>query len=158
MTLFETTVFITAFLFVFVGVFGLIFTLIVASNEASLRAVAELRTQGLPATVLIKGFRRISMTQHRVLCEVRLAAGAVGREYVLVGLQNDWLAHYAGLGQPVAAFVSHNLSAILLADHPSPRVVSRGESIRRVVLTMLGLFVACLALGLTMAFVMQSLR
>lgn len=65
------------------------------------QSVERVRREGVACTAWVKSYRRISMTQHRVLWVIQFPQGAVGREYVQVGLSDPWLADVCALGRPV---------------------------------------------------------
>ncbi len=75
----------------------------------------RLRATGTRCLAVVKSFRRISMTQHRVVFEIRLPTGSIGREYVLSGLADDWLADALALGREVPVIAHPDAGTILLA-------------------------------------------
>lgn len=75
----------------------------------------RLRRTGSACTAYVKSYRRVSMTQHRVLFEIRLPSGAIGREYMLSGLSDDWLADAAALGRPIQVIAHPDARTIVIA-------------------------------------------
>lgn len=65
------------------------------------KAEERLRATGIRCTAYVKSFRRVSMTQHRVLLEIQFPSGSVGREYMLSKLSETWLADVCALSRPV---------------------------------------------------------
>lgn len=65
------------------------------------RAVEQVRREGVRCTAWVKSYRRVSMTQHRVLWVVHFPAGPAGREYMMPGLSDAWLADVCALERPV---------------------------------------------------------
>lgn len=78
------------------------------------RATARVMREGVRCQVLVKSYRRISMTQHRVLFEIHLPEGRAGREYVLSGLSDDDLANWTALQIPLVARVLAGAATIAL--------------------------------------------
>lgn len=141
------TLFSAGIVFLFFGMFTLPFVIIKASNDGDRRERARLRTEGVRAEAVVKGFRRVSMTQHRVLIEARLPSGSVGRELMVSGLADDWLAHHAALGIPVPICASLSGSTIVFdqpEQGPAPTVA---ETVTRVLLVLGGAAVISLVLG-----------
>ncbi|AKT41284.1 hypothetical protein [Chondromyces crocatus] len=91
---------------------------IALTDRAERRAIERLRREGMRCTALVKSFRRISMTQHRVLFELLLPTGRLGREYVLTGLNDTDLANWTALQVPLAASADPNASTIALDALP----------------------------------------
>lgn len=136
-----SALFPTAFILLFVGMFGAVFVFIAASGHADKRARARLRVEGIRGDALIRSFRAISQTQHRVLVDLTLPTGRFGREIVLTGLTNEWLAHQAGLAQRVPVFANAagtQISFDGVEEGPTPTV---GETMRFVLMCLLGLLV-----------------
>lgn len=96
---------------------AVIFALISRSER---RATERLLREGARCQVLVKSYRRISMTQHRVLFEIHLPEGRAGREYVIPGLSDADLANWAVLQTPLVARVLANMEAIALEAAPPP--------------------------------------
>ncbi len=84
-------------------------------NRAERAAQERLRRTGTACTAYVKSYRRVSMTQHRVLFEIRLPTGAIGREYMLSGLSDAWLADAAALGRPVQVIAHPDAKTIVLS-------------------------------------------
>jgi hypothetical protein len=84
-------------------------------NRAERAAVEKVRRTGTPCTAFVKSYRRVSMTQHKVLFEIRLPSGPIGREYMLSGLSEAWLADAAALGRPVQVIAHPDAKTIALA-------------------------------------------
>ncbi len=97
--------------------------LIALINRSERRATERLRREGVRCQVFVKSYRRISMTQHRVLFELYLPEGRVGREYVLSGLSDADLANWTALQIPLAASAHANANTIALdaARYPAPQ-------------------------------------
>lgn len=149
--------FTSAILFLFLGMFALPFVIVMGLHDGGRRQRARLRVSGVRADALVKSFRRISQTQHRVLLEARLPGGSVGRELVADGLSDDWLAHHAALGIPVP-IVADRSGATIVVDPPDDRPVPTvGQTARRVA-TVLGGMLAVSALIGTGIAVFQEKR
>lgn len=89
---------VVGFVFVLVGsIVGLGFGLVWSER----RAVERVRREGVRCVALVKSYRRVSMTQHRVLFVVHFPTGAAGREYMLAGLSDAWLADVCALERPI---------------------------------------------------------
>ncbi len=86
--------------FVFVLV-GTIVGIVVGLVWSERRAVERVRREGVRCVALVKSYRRVSMTQHRVLFVVHFPTGAAGREYMLSGLSDAWLADVCALERPL---------------------------------------------------------
>lgn len=71
---------------------GTIVGIIVAVLRGDKRAEQFVRERGAACTAYVKRYHRISMTQHRVLLLIQFPGGPLGREYVLSGLDERWLA------------------------------------------------------------------
>ncbi|EYF05648.1 Hypothetical protein CAP_2938 [Chondromyces apiculatus DSM 436] len=80
----------------------------------------RLRREGTRCQVIVKSYRRISMTQHRVLFELLLPEGRLGREYVVVGLADEDLANWTVLQVPLAAYARADAATIALDAVPLP--------------------------------------
>ena len=79
------------------------------------RAVEQVRREGVRCVALVKSYRRVSVTQHRVLCVVHFPAGAAGREYMLAGLSDAWLADVCALERPVRV-IAHPAAETLIIE------------------------------------------
>ncbi len=79
------------------------------------RAAEKLRATGARCTAYVKTFRRVSMTQHRVLFEIHHPQGAMGREYMLSGLDDVWLADVCALQRPVAVIADPAAKTVVFA-------------------------------------------
>lgn len=75
----------------------------------------RLRTTGVLCTAFVKSYRRVSMTQHRVLFEIQLPTGSIGREYMLSGLTDEWLADVTALVRPIRVYAHPQANTILVA-------------------------------------------
>jgi hypothetical protein len=93
--------------------------LIALINRSERRAVERVRREGARCQVFVKSYRRVSMTQHRVLFELYLPEGRVGREYMLSGLSDADLANWTALQIPLAAHANANAQTIALDAVPS---------------------------------------
>ena len=141
------TLFPAGIMFLAFAMFTLPFVVIKASNDGDRRERARLRAEGVRAEAFVKGFRRVSMTQHRVLIEARLSSGPVGRELMVSGLADDWLAHHAALGIPVIVYASPSGSTIVIdqpEQGPAPTVT---KTVTHVLLVLGGVAVLSLVLG-----------
>ena len=98
--------------------------LIALLNWSERRAVARVLREGVRCQVLVKSYRRISMTQHRVLFEMHLPEGRVGREYMLSGLSDADLANWTVLQTPLTARALADAATIALEAVP-PSTQSR---------------------------------
>ncbi|MFO0607451.1 MAG: hypothetical protein U0324_30075 [Polyangiales bacterium] len=99
------------FLFVLVGtIAGVAYGL--AWSER--RAVELVRREGVRCTAWVKSYRRVSMTQHRVLWVVQFPAGAAGREYMMPGLSDAWLADVCALEKPVRVIAHPEAEALVV--------------------------------------------
>lgn len=98
-----------------VGTIAGIVLLIRGVIRAERKAVERVRRTGTPCIAYVKSFRQVSMTQHKVLFEIQLPTGSIGREYMLSGLNHQWLADAAALGRPVQVIADPNASTIALA-------------------------------------------
>ncbi|MFT3765978.1 MAG: hypothetical protein QM820_10740 [Minicystis sp.] len=153
----STALFCAGILALFFGMFALPFALVMVSNDRERRERARLRTEGVRGEALVKSFRRVSQTQHRVLVEARLPSGPVGRELLVSGLADDWLAHHAALGIPVAVFANASGSTIVLdqpEDGPTP---TTSDTTTRVLLLLGGVLLGSLVLGAGFAIVQGRL-
>jgi hypothetical protein len=86
-----------SFLVLLVGTVGGVIVAILYSGRQNDRFVRE---QGAACTAYVKGYRRVSMTQHRVLLLIEFPAGPQGREYMLSGLDDQWLADVCARALP----------------------------------------------------------
>lgn len=93
--------------------------IIALMNRAERRAMERLRREGARCQVFVKSYRRVSMTQHRVLFELYLPEGRVGREYMLSGLSDADLANWTALQIPLGAHAHANAKTIALDAVPS---------------------------------------
>lgn len=100
---------------VVLGSLALPVLILVLSNRSDRAAEAHVRAVGTLCVAFVKSYRRISMTQHRVLFEIQLPTGAIGREYVLSGLPNAWLADVTALGRPVQVYAHSDARTIAFA-------------------------------------------
>lgn len=142
-------------LFLFLGIFALPFAIIMASHDGDRRERARLRTEGVRGDAVVKSFRRISQTQHRVLLAARLPGGVVGRELVVAGLADDWLAHHAALGQPVTIFADASGSTIVIDRPEDGPVRTKGQTAKRVLGLLGGVLMASIVLGCGFAFALD---
>lgn len=92
-----------SFLVLLVGTVGGVIVAILYSARQNDRFVRE---RGAACTAYVKGYRRVSMTQHRVLLLIEFPAGPQGREYMLSGLDERWLADVCARGLP-AQVIAH---------------------------------------------------
>jgi hypothetical protein len=98
--------------------------LIALINWSERRAIARVLREGVRCQVLVKSYRRVSMTQHRVLFEMHLPEGRVGREYMLSGLSDADLANWTVLQTPLVARALADATTIALEAVP-PSTPSR---------------------------------
>jgi hypothetical protein len=100
---------------VLVGVATLALPVIILllSSRADRAAREQLEKTGARCVAFVRSYRRISMTQHRVLFEIHLPSGPIGREYVVSGLADHWLADVGALGRPVRVCAHPDASTIL---------------------------------------------
>ena len=156
MSWFSTAVFVTMILFVFLGMIAMVAVLLLLIRNDELRQEEKLRANGVQAQGIIKSYLRRSMTQHRVLLEVRLPTGSIGRERLIAGLDDAWLAHHTALGIPVPVFVDPAGSGVAFAA-PSggPTALTTAETTTRVISLIGGAFLASAAVGTTFAVVSE---
>lgn len=100
------------FLLVLVGTIVGVF---VGVSESERRAVERVRREGARCAALVKSYRRVSMTQHRVLFVVHFPEGPAGREYMLSGLSDAWLADVCALERPVRV-IAHPAAETLVIE------------------------------------------
>lgn len=100
------------FLFMVVGT---IVGLMVGIARSERQAQEQVRREGVRCTAFVKSYRRISMTQHRVLWVVQFPSGPAGREYTLEGLSDPWLADVCALGRPVLV-IAHPEAQTLVVE------------------------------------------
>lgn len=93
--------------------------IIALTNWLERRAMERLRREGVRCQVYVKGYRRVSMTQHRVLFDLHLPEGRLGREYMLTGLSDDDLANWTALQIPLGA-AAHPSAKTIALDAASP--------------------------------------
>lgn len=94
---------------------GLPVLIIWLSNRHERSQQEALRATGTLCTAFVKSFRRVSMTQHKVLFEIQLPTGPIGREYMLSGLSDLWLAEVTALNKPVQVYARADANTILIA-------------------------------------------
>lgn len=100
------------FLLVLVGtIVGVIYGMAWSERQAQ----EQVRREGVRCTAFVKSYRRISMSQHRVLWVVQLPSGPAGREYTLEGLSDPWLADVCALGRPVSV-IAHPEAQTLIVE------------------------------------------
>lgn len=87
--------------------------IIMLSNWWDRRAADALRASGTRCRAKVKSFRRISMTQHRVMLAIEFPDGPSGREYVLTGLSDQWLADVCALERPVEVIADRNATTVV---------------------------------------------
>lgn len=92
---------------------GSIVGAVVGTSWSERRAAEELRRIGATCTAHVKMFRRISMTQHRVMLAIQHPSGPFGREYVLVGLDDRWLADVCALEKPVRVIAHPDATTVV---------------------------------------------
>lgn len=105
--------------FLMMAILGLTVVLLVVAIvypllTAESRAHADLRRVGLPAQAIIMSFRRISLTQHHVLLRIEGPSGPVGREYVVSGLADAWLADMSATQRPVSVVWAPNIHHVIV--------------------------------------------
>jgi hypothetical protein len=93
---------------------GLPLGIILLMRRSERAAQERARREGVRCQVVVKTFRRVSMTQHRVLFLIYLPTGPIGREYLLAGLGDNDLANWAALGVPLWAHVTPDAETIAL--------------------------------------------
>ena len=108
-------------LFALAGFVLLPAVLIALINRSERRTAERLLREGVRCQVFVKSYRRVSMTQHRVLFELHLPEGRVGREHMTPGLSDADLANWTALQIPLVARVLANVEAIALEAVPPPR-------------------------------------
>ena len=103
---------VAGFLFFLVGtIAGVAYGL--ASSE---RQAAEwVRREGERCLARVKSYRRVSMTQHRVLWAIEFSSGVAGREYTQTGLDDAWLADVCALGKPVRVIAHPRGDTLIVA-------------------------------------------
>ncbi|MFO0625479.1 MAG: hypothetical protein U0325_07640 [Polyangiales bacterium] len=74
----------------------------------------RVQRDGVRCTAFVKSYRRISMTQHRVLWVVQFPNGLAGREYTLEGLSDAWLADVCALGRPVSVIAHPDAQTLIV--------------------------------------------
>jgi hypothetical protein len=94
--------------------------LIALITRGEREARERLRREGVRCQVFVKSYRRVSMTQHRVLFDLHLPEGRMGREYMLAGLSDVDLANWAALEVPLTARASAGAETIALDAAPPP--------------------------------------
>jgi hypothetical protein len=94
---------------------GTIVGVFVGATWSERRAVERVRREGVRCAALVKSYRRVSMTQHRVLFVVHFPEGAAGREYMLAGLSDAWLADACALERPVRV-IAHPAAETLVIE------------------------------------------
>ncbi len=109
----QELVFGAAFVVFLIGIATLIVFLLSRSEKA---AADRLRRIGMRCVAYVKSYRRVSMTQHRVLLEIHLPTGRIGREYLLSNLSDAWLADVCALAQPVSVVAHPEASTILFVS------------------------------------------
>jgi len=107
--------FLIGMAFVGVAALALPILILVLSSRSDKAAREWLRKHGTHCTAFVRSYRRISMTQHRVLFEIQLPTGAIGREYVLANLDDHWLANTGALSRPVPVYAHPDAPTILFA-------------------------------------------
>jgi hypothetical protein len=100
--------------FVFVLV-GTIVGAFVGLSWSERRAAEQVRREGVRCVAQVKSYRRVSMTQHRVLFVIHFPTGAAGREYMLAGLSDAWLADVCALERPVRV-IAHPTAETLVIE------------------------------------------
>jgi hypothetical protein len=85
--------------------------LLIWMNGAPTRQVQKV---GIPCDAFVKTYRRISMTQHRVLFLVNFPTGPRGIEAVVEGLGDAWLADTCALARPVRVLAHPDISAVVI--------------------------------------------
>lgn len=91
------------------GFIGLIFW----SERAERQRVER---EGTRCRALVKSYRRVSMTQHRVLFLIDFPGGQAGREYLLSGLSDAWLADVCARGLPITVLAHPEASTVIVAS------------------------------------------
>ncbi len=142
----------------FLGSFVMLYPAITAMNDYERRAQARLRTEGVRVDAVVKTFLRRSMTQHRVLLELRFPWGPTGREYLLSGLSDDWLAHHAALGIPVVVFAHPTASTVLFEHQGAEPVPTAMQSAARVLAWTAGVLVASAIGGALFSLLARTMR
>lgn len=94
---------------------GTVVGVAVAAVWGERRAAERVRREGVRCAAQVKSYRRVSMTQHRVLFVVHFPDGAAGREYMLSGLSDAWLADACALERPVRV-IAHPAAETLLIE------------------------------------------
>ena len=74
------------------------------------------RKNGVRCTAYVKRYDRFgrSMTQQKVLFLIELPTGAVGRDYVMSGLDPRWLADVCALGKPIRVIAHPDASTLII--------------------------------------------
>ncbi len=94
--------------------FGSIAGVFAAVSRSARRTTEQVRRGGVRCVAIVKSYRRVSMTQHRVLFVVQFPSGLAGREYVLSGLNDAWLADVCALERPVRVIAHPTAEALLV--------------------------------------------
>ncbi len=97
-----------------VVLFGSIVGLVVGLSWSERRGVEQVRREGVRCMALVKSYRRVSMTQHRVLLVVQFPTGLAGREYMLSGLDDAWLADVCALEKPVRVIAHPTAETVIV--------------------------------------------
>jgi hypothetical protein len=79
------------------------------------RARERVLREGVRCTAFVQSYRRVSMTQHRVLWVIHFPAGAAGREYMRDGLSDAWLADVCALRRPVSVVAHPEANTLVVA-------------------------------------------
>lgn len=99
------------FLLVLVGTIVGVF---VGLSRSERQATEQLQREGVRCVAMVKSYRRVSMTQHRVLFAVQFPTGLAGREYMLSGLNDAWLADVCALERPVRVVAHPTAETIII--------------------------------------------
>ncbi len=99
------------FLLVLVGTIVGVF---VGLSRSERQATEQLQREGVCCVAMVKSYRRVSMTQHRVLFAVQFPTGLAGREYMLSGLNEMWLADVCALERPVRVVAHPTAETIII--------------------------------------------
>lgn len=103
-----------ATLVVFGLLFAWLFVAIYLGLTAEGRGKKRLATEGMRARAVVVSSRRISMTQHRVLFRIEGPAGPTGREYVMTGLNDAWLADVCAVQRPINVVWAPHIAALII--------------------------------------------
>lgn len=95
--------------------FGSIVGVFVAVSRSERQTTERVRREGVRCVAIVKSYRRVSMTQHRVLFVVQFPSGLAGREYMLSGLNDAWLADVCALERPVRV-IAHPTAETLIIE------------------------------------------